>query len=106
MNKQGTSKTIGEVIQIDEARIHDYLVEMVHGSVEDMLNAMFDAEAGRLCGAGKYERSEGRKDTRAGSYERSLETKAGSVKLKMHKLRKQTFETEVIQRHQRRESNA
>jgi Transposase and inactivated derivatives len=80
MNKDGTSKTMGEVIQIDEARIRDHLGEMVRGTVEEALNAMLDAEADRLCGAGKYERSEGRKDTRAGSYERSLETKAGPVK--------------------------
>ena len=31
------------------------------------------AEADRLCGAGRYERSEARKDTRAGHYERSLQ---------------------------------
>ncbi len=66
---------------------------------------MLDAEADRLCGAGKYERSEGRKDTRAGICERSLCTKAGPVKLKMPKLRRQTFETAIIERYQRRESS-
>lgn len=59
----------------------------------------------RLCGAGRYERSEGRKDTRAGSYERSLDTKAGKVSLKVPKLRRQTFETAIIERYQRRESS-
>ena len=72
---------------------------------DQQLDAQHDAEADRLCGAGKYERTEGRKDTRAGSYERSLETKAGSVKLEMPKLRKQTFETAIIERYQRRESS-
>ena len=52
----------------------------------DVVNAMLEAEADRLCGAGRYERSDGRKDTRAGSYERSLDTKAGPVKLKMPKI--------------------
>ena len=66
---------------------------------------MLDAEADRLCGAGKYERTEDRKDTGAGSSERSLDTKAGPVKLKMPKLRKQTFETAIIERYQRRESS-
>ena len=51
---------------------------------------MLDAEADQLCGAGKYERTEGRKDTRAGSYKRSLDTRDGSVKLKIPKLRRQT----------------
>ncbi len=105
MDEDEKRKPMGEVIQIDEARIRDHLGEMVRGTVEEALNAMLDAEADRLCGAGKYERTEGRRDTRAGSYERSLETKAGSVKLKMPKLRKQTFETAIIERYQRRESS-
>ncbi|MEL6802132.1 MAG: IS256 family transposase [Pseudomonadota bacterium] len=96
---------MGQVIQIDEARIKDHLGEMVRGTVEEALNAMLDAEADQLCGAGRYERTEGRRDTRAGSYERSLDTKAGSVKLKVPKLRRQTFETAIIERYQRRESS-
>ncbi len=96
---------MGQVIQIDEARIRDHLGEMVRGTVEEALNAMLDAEADRLCGASRYERSEARKDTRAGSYERKLETRAGEVSLKMPKLRRQTFETAIIERYQRRESS-
>jgi putative transposase len=84
---------MGQVIQIDEARIRDHLGEMVRGTVEETLNALLDAEADRLCGAGRYERSEGRQDTRPGSYERTLETRAGDVTLKVPKLRRQTFET-------------
>jgi transposase-like protein len=94
---------MGQVIQIDEARIKDHLGEMVRGTVEEALNAMLDAEADQLCGAGRYERNEGRKDTRAGSYDRSLHTKAGEVKLKVPKLRRQTFETAIIERYRRRE---
>jgi len=96
---------MGQVIRIDEARIKDHLVEMVRGTVEEALNAMLDAEADQLCGAGRYERSEGRQDTRAGSYERALHTKAGEVKLKVPKLRRQTFETAIIERYRRRESS-
>ena len=69
-------------------------------TVEETLNAMLDAEADRLCGAGRYERSEARQDTRAGSYERTLHTK-----LKIPKLRRQTFETAIIERYRRRESS-
>src|SRR5271154_7147188 len=58
-------KPMGQVIQIDEARIRDHLGEMVRGPVEETLNAMLDAEADQLCGAGRYERSEARQDTRA-----------------------------------------
>jgi len=78
---------------------------MVRGTVEETLNALLDAEADRLCGTARYERSEARKDTRAGSYERALHTRAGEVKLKVPKLRRQTFETAIIERYRRRESS-
>src|SRR6202171_4138559 len=54
-------KPMGQVIQIDEARIRDHLGEMVRGTVEETLNAMLDAEADQLCGAGLYERSQARR---------------------------------------------
>jgi len=98
-------KPMGQVIQIDEARIRDHLGEMVRGTVEETLNAMLDAEADQLCGAGRYERSKARQDTRAGSYERTLQTSAGDVNLKIPKLRRQTFETAIIERYRRRESS-
>lgn len=94
-----------EVIRIDEARIRDHLGEMVRGTVEETLNAMLDAEADQLCGAGRYKRNDGRQDTRAGSYERTLQTQAGEVTLKVPKLRRQTFETAIIERYRRRESS-
>src|ERR1700692_2647374 len=98
-------KPMGQVIQIDEARIRDHLGEMVRGTVEETLNALLDAEADRLCGAGRYERTQGRQDTRAGSYERSLHTVAGEVNLQVPKLRRQTLETAIIERYRRRESS-
>jgi len=105
MSDEEKGEAMGQVIQIDEARIKDHFGEMVRGTVEETLNALLDAEADRLCGAGRYERSEGRRDTRAGSYDRSLHTKAGEVNLKVPKLRQQTFETAIIERYRRRESS-
>jgi putative transposase len=96
---------LGKVIEIDEARIRDNLGELVRGSVEDTLNALLDAEADQLCNAARYERTEARRDTRAGAYERKLHTKAGEVNLKMPKLRRQTFETAIIERYRRREAS-
>ena len=69
------------------------------------MNALLDAEADRLCNAERYERSEARRDRRAGHYERKLQTKAGEVKLRIPKLRAQTFETAIIERYRRRESS-
>src|SRR3974377_1815468 len=96
---------MGQVIQIDEGRIRDHLGEMVRGTVEETLNAMLDAEADQLCGAGRSERNQARQDTRAGSYERTLHTKASDVGLKIPKLRRQSFETAIIERYRRRESS-
>lgn len=102
---EDSKKTVGNVIQIDEKRIHDHLGELVRGTVEETLNSLLDAEADALCGAQRYERSPDRADYRAGSYERKLHTKAGEVTLKMPKLRKQAFETAIIERYRRRESS-
>ena len=43
--------------------------------------------------------------TRAGHYERNLQTKAGTVQLKVPKLRHMPFETAIIERYRRRESS-
>ena len=102
---EDSKKPLGNVIQIDEKRIHEHLGELVRGTVEETLNGLLDAEADALCGAQRYERSPDRADYRAGSYERKLHTKAGEVTLKMPKLRKQAFETAIIERYRRRESS-
>src|SRR3984957_4101798 len=84
---QGEAAKLSQVIQIDEGKIQEHLGEVVRSTVEETLNAMLDAEADRLCRAERYERTEARKDTRAGSYQRQLQTKAGGVTLKVPKLR-------------------
>jgi len=96
---------LGPVVKIDEGRIREHLDEVVRSTVEETLNALLDAEADHLCGARKYERTEGRKDTRAGSYDRHLHTKAGEVTLTVPKLRNLPFETAIIERYRRRESS-
>lgn len=98
-------KSLGAVIQIDESKMQAHLDEVVRATVEETLNALLDAEADQLCGARKYERTEGRKDTRAGSYDRQLHSKAGEVTLQVPKLRSLPFETAIIERYRRRESS-
>ena len=100
-----TPSPLNNVITIDDDRIKNHLDRVVRGSVEETLNALLDAEADRLCNAQRYERSAARRDTRAGHYERNLQTKAGEVRLKVPKLRQQTFETAIIERYRRRESS-
>src|SRR5579884_2182153 len=92
-------------VKVDEARIEEHLDEVVRRTVEETLNALLDAEADELCGAKRYERSANRRDTRAGHYQRRLQTKAGEVELKVPKLRTLPFETAIIERYRRRESS-
>jgi putative transposase len=100
-----TPSPLNNVITIDDERIKIHLDRVVRATVEETLNALLDAEADRLCNAQRYERSAARRDTRAGHYERGLQTKAGEVRLRVPKLRQQTFETAIIERYRRRESS-
>ena len=93
----------GNIIEINEEKIKDHLGHFVKNTVEETLNAMLDAEADALCNAQRYERSSERLDTRAGHYNRKLQTKVGEVDLKIPKLRKLTFESAIIERYKRRE---
>ena len=102
---EAPTEPLAGALHVDSKRVHGYLDEKVRGTVEETLNALHDAEADELCGAKKYERTPDRVDTRAGSYARSLETKAGKVKLQVPKLRKLPFETQIIERHKRRETS-
>jgi transposase-like protein len=94
-----------KLVQVDEAQVRAHLDQVVRGTVEETLNGLLDAEADRLCRAKRYERSLDRADTRAGHYERRLETKAGPVELRVPKLRNLPFETAIIERYRRRESS-
>ena len=95
----------GRIISIDEGLVKSQLGDVVRETVEQTLNKMLDAEADELCGAKRYVRSPDRIDTRAGHYERTLDTKAGRVKLKVPKLRTIPFESAIIDRYRRRESS-
>lgn len=101
---EGT-KGLKSVVQVDEVQVRSHVDAVVRDTVETALNGMLDAEADRLCQAKRYERSPERIDTRAGSYERSLHTKAGEVTLRVPKLRSLPFETQIIERYRRRESS-
>jgi len=94
-----------KIIQLNENAVKNHLGQIVRSTVEQTLNEMLDAEADRLCNAEKYQRNEARTDTRAGHYQRKLQTQAGQVTLNVPKLRRQTFETAIIERYKRRESS-
>ena len=91
-------------LRVDEEKLKGHVDEVVGSSVEETLNGLLDAEADVICRAQRYERSPERVDTRAGHYERTFETKAGEVTLRVPKLRSLPFETAIIERYRRRES--
>lgn len=91
------------IIQVNQETVKDHVNKMVLSAVEETLNTLLDAEADRLCNAKRYERTDARKDTRAGSYDRKLHTKTGEVTLNVPKLRSLPFETAIIERYRRRE---
>ncbi len=101
----GSDRGMKEVFRIDEAKVRGHVDRVVRESVEQTLNQLLDAEAEVLCGAGRYERSDARKDTRAGHYQRKLHTKAGQVSLKVPRLQSLPFETQIIEQYKRRESS-
>jgi putative transposase len=105
MTKKNCTPKRGRIIQIDEEGVKKHLKEIVKGTVQETLNTLLDEEADRLCNARKYERTEARKDTRAGHYARSLHTSAGEVEVKVPKLRTLPFETAIIERYRRRETS-
>jgi transposase-like protein len=102
VSKEGKA---GQIIRIEQEHLTRHLDKVVRGTVEETLNALLEDEAARLCNAGRYERTDGRRDTRAGHYTRKLNTKAGEVNLKVPKLRTLPFETAIIERYRRRESS-
>ena len=70
---QDDIKEINKVVHIDDAKIRNHLDVLVKDSVEETLNALLDAEADRMCGAQRYERSADRvdmvvQDTTSGNY--------------------------------------
>ena len=92
----------GNIIQLNEQFIHNELKTIVKNSVEETLNALWDAEADKLVQAERYTRDQTIKGYRAKHYERSFSTQTSAVTLKVPKLKGFTFESAIIQRYQRR----
>ncbi len=90
---------------LDTDQVRGHLDEVVRSTTEETLNAMLDAEADRVAGVAKYDRAPDRRDTRAGSYPRKLQTKTGEVTLKVPRLRKLPLEIAIIERYKQRESS-
>ena len=94
-----------EMIQFDDVMFESRLDAMVREKVEQIVNAMLDAEADEIANAARYERNGTRKAYRAGHYERKLTARAGRLGLKVPKLKGAIFQSVVIERYRRREQS-
>lgn len=68
------------------------------------LNAVMRAESDEQLGAGRYERSESRTDSRNGTRERRLTTRVGTIVLEVPRRRSAPFETMVFESYRRSEA--
>ncbi|KAB7030621.1 IS256 family transposase [Bifidobacterium longum] len=94
-----------QILQVDENMLETKLDRLMSRKGEELLNAMLDAEADEITGAARYERASGRRAYRAGHYERNLTVKAGTMTLRVPKLKGAVFESAVIERYRRREQS-
>ena len=94
-----------KIVQLNEEIIKGQINELVRGSVEETLNELLEKEAESLTQAARYERSEARQGYRSGHYDRNLTTTSGDVTLHVPRFKGVPFETAIIERYRRRESN-
>lgn len=77
----------------------DLLQELVKATCQQLLEAEFE----EFLGAGRYERSEGRRGHRSGHYSRGLVTRVGKLELRVPQDRAGRFSTELFERYERSE---
>ena len=94
-----------KIVQLNEEIIKGQLKELVRGSVEETLNELLEKEEESLTQAARYERSEARQGYRSGHYDRNLTMTSGDVTLHVPRFKGVPFETAIIERYRRRESN-
>ena len=94
-----------KIVQLNDEVIKGQSKELVCGSVEETLNELLEKEAESLTQAARYERSEARQGYRSGHYDRNLTTTSGDVTLHVPRFKGVPFETVIIERYRRRESN-
>lgn len=82
----------------------DYLLDECRGLVKRLIEGVLRLERDVHLGFDRYQRGIGRPDSRNGYYERDLETVFGLLEdLRVPRTRKNTFQTKLIARYQRRQ---
>jgi len=92
-------------VSFDEETLREVLLGDGGAEVllEKVMNEILQAEMTEHLGAKPSEQTEGRQGYRNGSYERTLTTRIGQLKLEVPRDREGTFRTELFERYQRSE---
>lgn len=91
----GIAEQVKEILSQDE----DFCRPLLERVLQDVLEGEMD----ECVGAGRYERNEGRRGYRSGSYSRNLITRVGTLELRVPQDRDGRFSTQVFERYQRSE---
>jgi putative transposase len=96
-----------EVVMNEEAREHMLALlqgdEAIKRLLETTIQNVLEAEMEETLGAGRGERTSGRRGYRSGYYTRNLVTRVGTLELRVPQDRQGLFQTEVFKRYQRSE---
>jgi transposase-like protein len=65
----------GSLVGLDAPEVEKWLSERIRHGMEDLLNGFIQEELDIFVGAGKYERTDGRRAYRSGSYQRKYQTR-------------------------------
>ena len=95
-------------ITVDAGLLHQLFLGNTHDSgvsklLESVLNQILQAQATEQLEAAPYERTEGRRGYRNGTYPHQLTTRLGRLTLRIPRLRNGQFSTELFARYQRSE---
>ena len=95
MTKEKTAPKLEEVKALFTEN-QDVLRKLLQKTVQDIL----ESEMENFLVAGPYERTATRRGYRAGYYSRRLETRMGTLNLKIPQYRQGNFKMELFERHQ------
>lgn len=86
----------GPRVRISQSEVSDHLREIVRGTIQETLNALFEAEAQRQGSAAQSDRGRARKPTRAAISARIVASDIGPVRLKVPQLQRPSFAAAIV----------
>jgi putative transposase len=93
-------------VNVSRAELKELISEnedFLRSTVQALMQEVLEAEMDEAVGAGRHERTSGRRGYRSGYYSRGLVTRVGKLELRVPQDRHGRFSTEVFDRYQRSE---